>query len=75
MINKVEPYTGKEFAWVATLDPQFETNRYGLLIHPDGNKEGTRGCIGIDKTVNDVEVYNAITNLLKNKKATSKIQN
>jgi len=68
MINKVEGYTGKEFAWVAKLTPQFETDRTGFLIHPDGNKEGTTGCIGISKKENDVAVYEAITNLLKDRK-------
>lgn len=67
-INKVEAYTGKEFAWVAKLTPQFETDRTGIVMHPDGNKEGTEGCIGIAKKENDVEVYNEITNLLKSKK-------
>ena len=66
--GETEAYTGKEFPWVARLTPQFKTDRTGLLIHPDGNKEGTRGCIGISKKENDVEVYNAITNLLKSKK-------
>lgn len=29
------------------LDPQFNTNRSLLRIHPDGNNEGTLGCIGL----------------------------
>ena len=66
--GKTEVYTGREFPWVAKLEPQFKTDRTGLLIHPDGNKDGTRGCIGISKKENDVEVYKAITNLLKSKK-------
>jgi|TARA_R100000084_G_C4558978_1_gene103646 hypothetical protein len=66
--GETEAYTVREFPWVATLTPQFETDRTGLLIHPDGNKEGTAGCIGISKKENDVEVYEAITNLLKSKK-------
>lgn len=66
--NKTEAYTGKNFPWVAKLTPQFETDRTGLLIHPDGNKEGTRGCIGILKKENDTEVYWSIKNLLKTKK-------
>jgi hypothetical protein len=68
MVNKVEAYTGKEFAWVAKLSPQFETDRTGLLIHPDGNLQGTRGCIGISQKENDIEVYNSIKELLKVKK-------
>jgi hypothetical protein len=29
------------------LNPNFETNRDLLRIHPDGNNEGTLGCIGL----------------------------
>lgn len=68
MKGKTEAYTGREFPWVAKLNPQFETDRTGLLIHPDGNLQGTRGCIGISKTENDIEVYNSIKELLKVKK-------
>jgi hypothetical protein len=28
------------------LHPQFETDREGILIHPDGGEPGTAGCIG-----------------------------
>ena len=66
--GKTEAYTGKGFPWVAKLIPQFETDRTGLLIHPDGNTEGTQGCIGISQKENDIEVYNVITKLLQNKK-------
>jgi hypothetical protein len=66
--GQTEAYTGKEFAWVAKLTPQFETNRTGLLIHPDGNKEGTMGCIGISKKEDDTEVYWSIKELLNSKK-------
>jgi hypothetical protein len=33
--------------WFIPIDPQFSTHRYGFGIHPDGNKPGTLGCIGI----------------------------
>jgi len=33
-------------AYKFRLNPQFETNRSGLLIHPDGGVPGTAGCIG-----------------------------
>jgi hypothetical protein len=33
--------------WKADLDPQFQTNRTDLRIHPDGPPPGTQGCIGI----------------------------
>ncbi|MGD1320755.1 hypothetical protein [uncultured Chryseobacterium sp.] len=29
------------------LNPQFDTGRSLLRIHPDGNNEGTLGCIGM----------------------------
>ena len=37
---------GKTAFWIK-LYPQFETDRTGLGIHPDGNIQGTLGCIGI----------------------------
>ena len=37
---------GKIAFWIR-LYPQFETDRTGLGIHPDGNIKGTLGCIGI----------------------------
>ena len=33
--------------WMQVLDPQFSTDRNNLGIHPDGNKVGTLGCIGL----------------------------
>lgn len=33
--------------WSIDLDPQFETTRTYLEIHPDGNVAGTQGCIGL----------------------------
>ena len=67
--GQTEAYTGKSFPWVAKLEPQFQTERTGLLIHPDGNKEGTKGCIGIAKGEDDIECYNEICRMLKNNKA------
>jgi hypothetical protein len=64
--GKTESYTGTDFPWVAKLTPQFKTDRTGLLIHPDGGVEGTRGCIGIKNK--DVKAYEQITKLLKSKK-------
>lgn len=69
--GKTEPYQGVSYPWVATLTPQFDTDRTGLLIHPDGNKIGTLGCIGICKNEDDTEVYDAITQLLNSKKQLS----
>lgn len=33
--------------WFQVLEPQFSTIRTELGIHPDGNKIGTQGCIGL----------------------------
>ena len=33
--------------WFQVIDPQFSTERNNLGIHPDGNLEGTLGCIGL----------------------------
>ena len=33
--------------WMQVITPQFSTNRTELGIHPDGNRMGTKGCIGI----------------------------
>lgn len=33
--------------WLQALEPQFSTQRNNLAIHPDGNKLGTLGCIGL----------------------------
>jgi hypothetical protein len=33
--------------WFQLLSPQFSTSRTELGIHPDGNKIGTKGCIGL----------------------------
>ncbi len=33
--------------WWQPISPTFPTDRTGLGIHPDGNVEGTAGCIGL----------------------------
>ena len=37
----------KGSAWFAALLPEFDTDRTGLGIHPDGGMPGTLGCVGI----------------------------
>ena len=64
--SKTEPYTGTSFPWIAKLDPQFKTDRTGLLIHPDGGVAGTRGCIGI--TDNDTQCFYDLFELSKQHK-------
>jgi RHS repeat-associated protein len=39
--------TREGIGWSLNLDPNFETERTLLRIHPDGNVPGTEGCIGI----------------------------
>jgi hypothetical protein len=63
--GKTEPYAKEGNPWVAPLIPQFDTERTGLLIHPDGNKEGTRGCIGISE--NDLSCKKKIDRILREK--------
>lgn len=55
--------------WYFNLDPQFSTSRKGLAIHPDGGKEGTKGCIGISKDIkNTLTIRNKLRDyLLKHK--------
>jgi hypothetical protein len=45
---------GQDAGWKLRLDPQFDTRdaqfpngRDRLLLHPDGRKIGTQGCIGV----------------------------
>ncbi|WP_138631398.1 hypothetical protein [Pseudoalteromonas spongiae] len=44
--------------WFQVIDPQFSTERNNLGIHPDGNKSGTLGCIGL-LNANTKEWYDA----------------
>jgi RHS repeat-associated protein len=43
--NKGMTNDGVGFSY--NLNPQFKTGRTLLRMHPDGNKEGTLGCIGV----------------------------
>ena len=64
--GSVDAYKKEGEPWVAVLEPQFETDRTGLLIHPDGNVEGSLGCCAL--TSGDLEAKSLITELLKNNK-------
>ena len=61
------------------LNPQFETERSLLRIHPDGNNKGTLGCIGVTGTQEKLlEFEETLKNLLKQKRsipATINIEN
>lgn len=49
------------------LNPQFKTGRSLLRIHPDGNNEGTLGCIGLSGNAKDLnEFTETLNNYLKN---------
>lgn len=41
----IDSKTGK--GWFLPLEPKFSTTRSGFGIHPDGNKPGTKGCVGL----------------------------
>ena len=59
--------TRENVGFSVDLTPHFKTHRTLLRIHPDGNKPGTLGCIGI---TNDVrECRDALKRLLPNKQS------
>ncbi len=39
------------------LNPEFNTGRTALRIHPDGNNEGTLGCIGLSGNKNHLKSF------------------
>ncbi|NEN23578.1 murein L,D-transpeptidase [Cryomorpha ignava] len=48
ILNKVGfQSSGSNQGWFIPLSPLFDSNRFGLGIHPDGGQKGTEGCIGI----------------------------
>lgn len=52
------------------LDPQFSTRRSHLRIHPDGNKPGTLGCVGLDGTKDElIQVRDKIREILHHQKS------
>jgi hypothetical protein len=49
------------------LNPQFSTNRSLLRIHPDGNNEGTLGCIGLSGNGTELSRFsNVVQGFLQN---------
>ena len=54
------------------VNPQFNTNRTLLRIHPDGNVAGTQGCIGITEEVR--ECYEALKRLLPEASSTCELE-
>jgi RHS repeat-associated protein len=49
------------------LNPQFSTNRSDLRIHPDGNNEGTLGCIGLSGGAGQLNAFStAVQGFLQN---------
>ncbi len=52
------------------LNPQFDTGRSELRIHPDGNNEGTQGCIGLSgNKIVLTDFRNRVSSLLKMQKS------
>ena len=42
------------------LNPQFSTSRTDLRIHPDGNNEGTLGCLGLSGNATQLSSFSSI---------------
>lgn len=69
-----EAYKKEAIPWIAKLTPlgkcsDDQGERFGLAIHPDGNIEGTLGCIGIKR--HDMKCFNVLWGAWKkNKKVT-----
>lgn len=48
------------------LNPSFETGRSLLRIHPDGNKVGTLGCVGLQENATQLTNFrNTMRNYLQ----------
>ena len=45
------------FGFSLNLDPNFDTGRTLLRIHPDGNNAGTLGCIGLQCNENELRAF------------------
>lgn len=45
------------FGFSLNLDPNFDTGRTLLRIHPDGNNPGTLGCIGLQCNENQLRTF------------------
>lgn len=58
-IPEVEAYKKEWLPWGASLTPLFNCDRTGLMIHPDGNLEGSLGCIAITKK--DKQVFESLS--------------
>lgn len=42
-----------DFGWIASMEPQFKTDRTQICLHPDGGKYiGTLGCVGLQFKTN-----------------------
>lgn len=50
------------------LHPQFSTGRSDLRMHPDGNNEGTLGCIGLTGNAHNLTDFkNTLNGYLQNR--------
>jgi hypothetical protein len=60
-------YKRDGFGFSFNLNPQFETQRTDLRLHPDGNNTGTLGCIGLQSS-GDVnkQIYNTLRTAINN---------
>jgi hypothetical protein len=64
-----EAFKQFDLGWQTPLEAKFPTNRSGLALHPDGNKKGTLGCIGLDFESIDENVlcHNLLRDFFENK--------
>lgn len=57
----------RKIGFFIRLEPKFKTDRTQLLIHFDGNVEGTLGCIGIKPTgyLNALDTYSDLKKIMQ----------
>lgn len=57
----------RKIGFYIRLEPKFKTDRTQLLIHFDGNVEGTLGCIGIKPTgyLNALDAYSDLKKIMQ----------
>lgn len=69
--NDKEAYTLYGYGWFMSLEPLFNTERFGLGCHPDGNIPGSLGCISIPfKCIEDnIRCFNIMRDYLQSNKS------
>lgn len=62
--DQFKAYKHDGFPWGIDLKPQFKTHRTGLMIHPDGNLQGSLGCLCPQRQENDMTLYHTLKPLI-----------